>query len=57
MLPFFSKYGPKATWYDQLRPLSKDDEPFFISPEEVKTTTLTVHDEPVSIDDRPAIKN
>ena len=56
--PFFAKYDPKATWYDQLTPLSKDDEQFFIKPEEeVKTTSLTVLDEPVSNEDRPATNN
>ena len=56
--PFFAKYDPKATWYDQLTPLSKDDEQFFIKPEEeVKTTSLTVLDEPIPSDDRPATNN
>ncbi len=28
--PFFAKYDPKASWYDDLRPLGRADEPFFI---------------------------
>jgi hypothetical protein len=32
--PFFAKYNPDATWYDQLEPFSEADKPFFISPEE-----------------------
>ncbi len=28
--PFFARYDPKATWYDQLKPFSSDDEQFFI---------------------------
>jgi hypothetical protein len=28
--PFFAKYDPKATWYDELEPLSASDRPFFI---------------------------
>ncbi len=31
--PFFAKYDPKATWYDQLEPFGRGDEPFFIRPE------------------------
>ena len=31
--PFFAKYDPKATWYDQLEPFGKGDEPFFIEPD------------------------
>ena len=27
--PFFAAYDPKATWFDQLKPLSASDEPFF----------------------------
>ncbi len=30
--PFFAKYDPKATWYDQLEPLSENDAEFFIRP-------------------------
>ncbi|MFW5697507.1 MAG: KamA family radical SAM protein, partial [Fimbriimonadaceae bacterium] len=32
--PFFAKYNPEATWYDQLEPFSEADKPFFISPGE-----------------------
>ena len=28
--PFFVKFDPKATWYDQLEPLSEADREFFI---------------------------
>ncbi|MFG0285373.1 MAG: KamA family radical SAM protein [Phycisphaerales bacterium JB039] len=27
--PFFAKYDPEATWYDQLQPLTANDRPFF----------------------------
>jgi len=55
--PFFAKYDPKATWYDQLKPLSREDEPFFIAMEEAKPTTpLTILDEPLP-SDRPATNN
>lgn len=27
--PFFAKYDPKATWFDQLEPLTQNDVPFF----------------------------
>lgn len=30
--PFFAKYDPHATWYDQLRPLTDADREFFIKP-------------------------
>ena len=39
--PFFAKFDPTASWYDDLQPFSKSDEPFFIKPE-VETTPLTV---------------
>lgn len=39
--PFFAKYDPTASWYDELEPFSASDEPFFIRPE-VPTTPLTV---------------
>lgn len=39
--PFFAKYDPTASWYDELEPFSKSDEPFFIRPE-VPTTELTI---------------
>ena len=39
--PFFAKYDPTASWYDELKPFSASDEPFFIRPE-VPTTPLTV---------------
>ncbi len=41
--PFFAKFDPTASWYDELEPLSASDEPFFIRPE-VPTTPLTVRD-------------
>jgi hypothetical protein len=50
--PFFAQYDPKATWYDQLKPLTKDDEPFFIAVEDLKTTPLRVLN-----DMRPATNN
>ena len=28
--PFFARYDPRATWYDELQPFSKADEPFLI---------------------------
>ncbi len=28
--PFFAKYNPHATWYDELEPFSTADEPFFL---------------------------
>jgi len=31
--PFFAKYDPRATWYDQLEPLTEHDARFFTSPE------------------------
>ena len=31
--PFFAKYDPKATWYDQLEPLTEHDARFFTTPE------------------------
>ena len=40
--PFFAKYDPKATWYDQLEPFSKADEPFFMTPDDRPTAELTV---------------
>jgi L-lysine 2,3-aminomutase len=27
--PFFARFDPQATWYDQLRPFSEQDRPFF----------------------------
>jgi len=51
--PFFAKYDPKATWYDQLEPFSEADKPFFIKPEDAEqapTISLT-------IDNRPASRN
>ncbi|MEL6796298.1 MAG: lysine 2,3-aminomutase [Planctomycetota bacterium] len=39
--PFFAKFDPTASWYDELQPFSKSDEPFFIRPE-IETTPLTV---------------
>lgn len=40
--PFFAKYDPRATWYDQLEPFSKADEPFFVTPDDRPTAELTV---------------
>jgi len=43
--PFFAKYDPKATWYDQLRPYGESDREFFITPDESEagaTTDLTI---------------
>lgn len=42
--PFFAKYDPKASWYDQLEPLSPSDEPFFMTGDDSPAfTPLTVH--------------
>ncbi len=40
--PFFAKYDPKATWYDQLEPFGKADEPFFVKPDDRPTADLTI---------------
>ncbi len=40
--PFFAKYDPKATWYDQLEPFSAADEPFFVAADDRPTAELTV---------------
>jgi len=41
--PFFAKFDPLASWYDQLEPLTPSDEPFFMTPEgETAFTPLTV---------------
>ena len=45
--PFFARYDPEATWYDQLRPFSAADEPFFLSPEG-ETQEMTVAGKPMS---------
>ena len=35
-IPFFAKYDPNATWYDQLEPAFESDRPFFLEdPDEV----------------------
>jgi KamA family protein len=36
--PFFAKYDPKATWYDQLEPYAESDRDFFIKPEDARPT-------------------
>ena len=36
--PFFAKFDPTATWYDQLQPLTASDRKFFIKPEQVRPT-------------------
>ncbi len=28
-IPFFAKYNPRATWFDQLEPFTENDRPFF----------------------------
>jgi L-lysine 2,3-aminomutase len=44
--PFFAKYDPKATWYDQLEPYAESDRDFFITPDETPPLTeLTVRSE------------
>ncbi len=35
--PFFARYDPHATWYDDLEPLGASDEPFFLKPDGVTT--------------------
>lgn len=40
--PFFARYDPKATWYDDLVPFGKADEPFFIHPETEPLVEITV---------------
>ena len=41
--PFFARYNPKATWYDQLEPYAESDRDFFIAPESAAPTIdLTV---------------
>lgn len=40
--PFFAKYDPKATWYDQLEPFSAADEPFFVAADDRPMAELTV---------------
>ncbi len=47
--PFFAKYDPKATWYDQLEPFSEADRPFFIKPSDAPTPTIDL-----TVDNRPA---
>ncbi|MEO1584593.1 MAG: lysine 2,3-aminomutase [Planctomycetota bacterium] len=39
--PFFAKYDPEASWYDELQPFSSSDERFFLRPE-LPTTDLTI---------------
>jgi hypothetical protein len=41
--PFFARYDPKASWYDQLEPLTPGDAPFFMSHDDSPALTpLTV---------------
>ena len=40
--PFFAKYDPKATWYDQLEPLSENDAEFFIKPTPARRSTINL---------------
>lgn len=41
--PFFAKYDPRASWFDQLEPLTEADRPFFPKPERSPAfTSLTV---------------
>ena len=40
--PFFAKFDPDATWFDQLQPLSPADAPMF--PENWPSETATVPD-------------
>ena len=43
--PFFARYDPDATWFDQLRPLTEHDREFFADvepPAPVETVPLTV---------------
>lgn len=40
--PFFAKYDENATWYDDLRPLTERDAPFFSYPEPAGAVPLTV---------------
>lgn len=41
--PFFAKYDPKASWYDDLEPFGEADEPFFLREEDdVPTVNVTV---------------
>jgi KamA family protein len=42
--PFFAKYDPKASWFDQLEPLTENDKPFFPNPDRSPAfTPLTVY--------------
>lgn len=38
--PFFAKFDPDATWFDQLQPLTANDEPFF--QRELSTVPLSI---------------
>lgn len=41
--PFFAKYDPKASWYDDLEPFGEADEPFFLrEDDDVPTVNVTV---------------
>jgi KamA family protein len=42
--PFFARFDPRATWYDQLEPLTASDRPFFLTAASplAATTPLTV---------------
>ena len=41
--PFFAKYDPKASWYDDLEPFGEADEPFFLQEDDdVPTVNVTV---------------
>lgn len=41
--PFFAKYDPKASWYDDLEPFGEADEPFFPQEDDdVPTVNVTV---------------
>ncbi|MFT5422364.1 MAG: KamA family protein [Phycisphaerales bacterium] len=40
--PFFAKFDPKATWFDQLKPFAKADEPFFVGPSDYDATDSQV---------------
>jgi KamA family protein len=37
--PFFAKYDPEASWYDQLEPFSEADTPFFQNPDDAAGDT------------------
>jgi len=46
--PFFAKFSPEASWFDQLEPFAESDKPFFENATEDNSTPLTIARESMS---------